>query len=374
MEKRDRKLSGIQWQFLKNQWRIVMLSSIIFSLGILGLATIIQYSPRLTKLLPNENMLFTNAFFMYLLLATLYVFLINVVVSFLYSYPFAKYVKNQTEKLIDAANSFTRGKLASRVHIQGENEFSELSLRFNAMAEHYEKQVYTLQKLLSENSILIEQAEQAASLDERRKLARDLHDAISQQLFAISMTMAALPKLIIKNQQQAMVVLGDVEKMVNNAQQELRALIMHLRPVTLDGKSFEEGMKALFEELKVKNKHLTLQLNFSQIGALPSKIEDQLFRIIQEAISNMLRHSKASIFRMEIYEKGERLFIILEDNGVGFVVENVENKGSYGLLTMKERMIELGGNLTILSYPNKGTKLELRVPLRLNLEKKEENS
>jgi len=179
------------------------------------------------------------------------------------------------------------------------------------------------------------------------------------------MTMAALPKLISKNQQQAITVLNDVEKMVNNAQQELRALIMHLRPVTLDGKSFEEGISALFEELKVKNKHLTLHLDFKQQTQLPSKIEDQLFRTIQEAISNMLRHSKATIFDMKLYEKDGRLCIALEDNGIGFIVEEMEKKGSYGLATMKERMIELGGNLTILSYPKKGTKLELRVPIRL---------
>lgn len=362
-----RKLSGVQWQLLKNQWQIVWVSSLVFSLGILIVATTIQYSPYLFKQYSTmtEVPLFSNTFFLYFFLATFYVFLINLSVSFFYSYPFAKHVKNQAEKLIDAATLFTRGKLTSRVEIQGENEFSQLSERFNAMAQHYEKQVFSLQKLLSENSLLIEQAEQAASLDERRKLARDLHDAISQQLFAISMTMAALPKLISKNQQQAITVLNDVEKMVNNAQQELRALIMHLRPVTLDGKSFEEGIQALFEELRVKNKHLTLHLDFKQQTQLPSKIEDQLFRTIQEAISNMLRHSKATIFVMKLYEKDGRLCIALEDNGIGFIVEEMEKKGSYGLATMKERMIELGGNLTILSYPKKGTKLELRVPLRL---------
>ncbi|MFN7251803.1 MAG: histidine kinase [Anaerobacillus sp.] len=365
-KKLGRKLSGIQWQFLKIQGRISLISTVVFFLGILIVATYIQYSSALNVRysMVTEVALFSNSFFLYLFILTLYVFLISFVVSIVTIYPFAKYVKNQIEKLIDAAASFTRGKLSTRVHIKGENEFLHLSERFNAMAEHYEKQVFSLQKLLRENSLLVEQAEQAASLDERRKLARELHDAISQQLFAISMTMAALPKLITKNQQQAKDVLNDVEKMVNNAQQELRALIMHLRPVTLDGKSFQEGIEALFAEIKVKNKHLTLRLSFNQKTKLPSKIEDQLFRTIQEAISNMLRHSKATMFQMRSYEKEERLFIVLEDNGVGFVVEEMEKKGSYGLATMKERIIELGGNITILSYPSQGTKLEIRVPLR----------
>ncbi|OIJ10142.1 hypothetical protein BKP35_13590 [Anaerobacillus arseniciselenatis] len=366
IRKRPQQLSGVQWQILKVQWKIVVVITVVFCLGILISASAIQSSSHLYEIYTGATsiILFSNSFFKVVFIATVYVFLISFAVAFLYSFPLARYIKNQIEKLVDAANLFTRGKLTTRIKTEGTNEFSELSDSFNAMADNYEKQVLSLQKLLNENSKLIEQAEQAASLEERRKLARDLHDAVSQQLFAISMTMAALPKLVEKNSDQAKKVFHDIEKMVNNAQQELRALIMHLRPVTLDGKSFQEGIRSLLEELKIKNNHLTIELIDEQKTQLPSRIEDQLFRIIQEAISNMLRHASATSFEMKMFEKDQRLFIVLEDNGVGFNLEEMEKKGSYGLMTMKERMIELGGNLTVLSYPNKGTKVELRVPIQ----------
>ncbi|RXI98256.1 sensor histidine kinase [Anaerobacillus alkaliphilus] len=360
------RLTGIQWHIFKIQWRIVLTISGVFCFGLLITATFIQNIPSLYERYNQISSLtlFSNSFFYGVFFATSYVFLVCLLCSLIYSIPLARNIKKQLEKLIDAATIFTRGKLTTRVEQDVDHEFSLLAEQFNAMANHYEKQVVSLQKLLSENSRLIEQAEQAASLEERRKLARDLHDAVSQQLFAISMTMAAMPRLLEKNPEQAKVVFTDIEKMVNNAQQELRALIMHLRPVTLDGKSFYEGLQSLFTELAIKNKHLKIELENNSETTLPSRMEDQLFRVIQEAISNMLRHSKATSFIMKSFEKDGRLFIILEDNGIGFYVDEMEKKGSYGLTSMKERLIELGGNLTVLSYPNKGTKLELRIPIQ----------
>ncbi len=360
------KLTGIQWHILKMQWKVVLTVTILFCIGLLATATVVQYSPKLNESynMKTSVLLFSNEFFYILLVATVFVFIVSLVSSFFYNYRLARNIKNQLEKMIDAATEFTRGKLTTRVERDVEYEFSLLAEQFNAMANHYEKQVVSLQKLLSENSRLIEQAEQAASLEERRKLARDLHDAVSQQLFAVSMTMAALPRLIEKSPEQAKAVFSNIEMMVNNAQQELRALIMHLRPVTLDGKSFCEGIQSLFDELVIKNQHLNIELDYNLQTPLPSRMEDQLFRVIQEAISNMLRHSKATSFMMKSYEKDGRLFILLEDNGVGFYVDEMEKKGSYGLTSMKERLIELGGNLTVLSYPNKGTKLELRIPIQ----------
>lgn len=370
MDKKQNKpnrgqLSSIQWKLLVVQWKIVVVITTTFFVSILIGATLIQSSPILSEHYNKMSnvALFSNTFFSISFIAALFIFFISSVVSFLYSYPFSKYIRNRIEKLVDAATMFTRGKLTTMVKYEGDDEFAQLSEKFNAMAEHYEKQVVSLQKLLNENSLLIEQAEQAASLEERRKLARDLHDAVSQQLFAISMTMAALPKLIEKDQTKAKLILNNVEKMVNNAQQELRALIMHLRPVTLDGKTFKEGIQSLLEELKVKNSHLNFKWENQLKSQLPSRIEDQLFRIIQEVISNMLRHSQANTFEIKTFEKDERMFIILEDDGIGFHVDEMDKSGSYGLMTMKERMIEIGGHFKLISYPNKGTKVELIIRL-----------
>lgn len=295
---KEKKLTGIQWKLLNTQWNILLIVISVFVLGIMLLATVIQMIPELNDSFENLTniTIFSGKFFVIIFSLTTYVFIVLLVVSILYTLPFARYVKKQLEQLIDTATSFTRGKLSERAPIYEISELALLSSRFNAMATHYEKQVNSLQKLLNENSSLLQQAQQAASLDERRKLARDLHDAVSQQLFAISMTMAALPKLIERNQEQAKSGFYQVEKMVNSAQQELRALIMHLRPVDLEGRSFRQGLQVLLDELKTKNKHLTIECQLKHTATIQPGIEDQLFRVLQEAISNMLRHSKAKRF------------------------------------------------------------------------------
>lgn len=365
MKQNRQKLSGIQWRVLKVQWNIVSVITVTYFVGVMLATSIIQSVPSFNHWFEQTTnlVIYSNSFFIIVITNMIFVFITTFIVSFIYSLPLARYLKNRVQLLIDSATSFSRGKLTERINFQDKNEFSILSERFNAMASHYEKQVGSLQKLLNENSLLLNQAQQAASLEERRKLARDLHDAVSQQLFAISMTMAALPKLMENNQEQAKLGFSHVEKMVLNAQQELRALIMHLRPVELEGKSFREGLQSLINELKVKNNHLTIQCELNHKAQLQPGVEDQLFRVIQEAISNMLRHSKATSFFIKSYEKDERIFLVLEDNGIGFHVNQSDHNG-YGLETMQERMIELGGVLKILSYPNKGTKLEMVVPLK----------
>lgn len=364
--RKEKKLTGIQWKLLNAQWNIIFIVTVAFLLGMMLVATAIQMIPEVNDSFEKLSniAIFSRAFFVVIVSLTAYVFVVLFVVSILYTLPFARQVKKQLEQLIDTATGFTRGKLTERAPIYEINEFSLLATRFNAMASHYEKQVNSLQKLLNENSNLLQHAQQAASLEERRKLARDLHDAVSQQLFAISMTMAALPKLIERNQEQAKDGFYQVEKMVNNAQQELRALIMHLRPVELEGRSFRQGLQTLLEELKVKNKQLTIECQLKHTTDIQQGIEDQLFRVLQEAISNMLRHSKAKRFSVKSFEKEDRLFIHIEDDGIGFTVKHHDHTG-YGLETMKERMIELGGGLTVISYPDKGTKIELIVPIKI---------
>ncbi|WP_234410383.1 HAMP domain-containing sensor histidine kinase [Caldalkalibacillus mannanilyticus] len=258
----------------------------------------------------------------------------------------------------------TRGNLEYRLKVEGKDELSQVGKQFNAMADRIEDQVTSLQALVNENHVLVQQAEYAASLEERRKLARDLHDAVSQQLFAVSMTMAALPRLIDQQPDRAKQHLQQVEEMIIQAQQELRGLIMHLRPVTLEGHSLAVGLEQLLEELRVKNPDLQIQWEIDPIDTLEDGIEDQLFRVAQEAISNVLRHSKALEFKLILRAKPERVYFKLEDNGIGFSLQE-SRKASYGLQTMRERIEKIGGSLDILTYPGKGTKIDIRVPIQL---------
>ncbi len=282
--------------------------------------------------------------------------------TFYLGFPIGRELKKSLMRIADATEAISRGKLDYRIQNHGSDEIMKLGSQFNHMAERFEKQVNSLQRLVDENTRLLQQTEQVAALEERRKLARDLHDAVSQQLFAISMSMAALPRILEQNPEKAKEKLVQIENLVSQAQQELRALIMHLRPVHLEGYSLREGLEQLFHELSHKHPEIEWKWELEDNISLGEGIEDQLFRVVQEVISNMLRHSKASLFQFKLYKKEERIFLKLEDNGIGFDLRN-QKKSSYGLNTMKERIEDLGGRIDLLSYPNKGTRIHIIVPI-----------
>ena len=128
---------------------------------------------------------------------------------------------------------------------------------------------------------------------ERHRLARELHDSVSQQLFAAMMMMSALNEQAIRDDAPEMQKkqLAMVTDIINASQSEMRALLLHLRPVTLEGKSLKQGIEQLLKELETKIK-ISLKWDIEEF-TMPSSIEDQLFRVIQELLSNTLRHAKA---------------------------------------------------------------------------------
>lgn len=285
--------------------------------------------------------------------------------AWVYTYSYGASLKRSITHIIHQLKQFQRGSLRQSIHVKREDEIKKLSEEINAVTSDVEQQIRSMRRLLNENANLISEAEKAASLEERRKLARDLHDAVSQQLFAISMSLGAMPRLLEQKPDKAKLVFKQTEKMVHHAQQELRALIMHLRPVTLEGKGFNQAIETLFEELKRKHPHLQIECTIKDLPDLDPGVEEQLFRVIQEGISNALRHGNPNKVSFHASRKGERVLLVLEDDGTGFDMEKLDQKQnvSYGLNSMKERIVELGGHFSILSYPNKGTKLEFRVPM-----------
>jgi len=200
----------------------------------------------------------------------------------------------------------------------------------------------------------------SAVIEERQRLARELHDAVSQQLFAISMTATAVSRTIERDWERAKRQVQLIEEMAAVAQSEMRALLLHLRPVHLEGKSLGQALYALIEELKQKVP-MTIELEVDETIMLLTEAEDHLFRIAQEALSNTLRHSKADRMEIKLQRCGNQVHMIVSDNGIGFDLEE-KKKTSYGLLTMAERVQELGGGLELSSKPKEGTSIHLWVP------------
>ncbi|EXJ22799.1 Sensor histidine kinase LiaS [Alkalibacterium sp. AK22] len=196
-------------------------------------------------------------------------------------------------------------------------------------------------------------------IKERHRLARELHDSVSQQLFAASMMLSAVNQQMesypgaVKNQLEL------VEQTVNASQTEMRALLLHLRPIQLDGKSLKEGIEQLLKELESKTA-IAIHYAIEQVD-MHQAMEDHFFRIIQELLSNVLRHAQATELELYLNQDEQVIKLSVMDNGIGF--DAAEKKaGSYGLTNIRERIEGLGGNVRVVSLKKVGTRIEISVP------------
>ncbi|HEO7958150.1 TPA: sensor histidine kinase [Streptococcus agalactiae] len=225
-----------------------------------------------------------------------------------------------------------------------------LSKKMNLMTESLQSK---------ENSRILKSQEIVKQ--ERKRIARDLHDTVSQDLFAASMVLSGIAQNVSQlDVDQVGSQLLAVEEMLQHAQNDLRILLLHLRPVELENKTLSEGFRMILKELTDKS---DIEVVYHEsILTLPKKIEDNIFRIGQEFISNTLKHSQAS--RLEVYlnQTENELQLKMIDNGIGFDMDSVYDL-SYGLKNIEDRVEDLAGNLQLLSQPGKGVAMDIRLPL-----------
>lgn len=196
---------------------------------------------------------------------------------------------------------------------------------------------------------------------ERKRISRELHDSVSQELFAATMILSSVAgstQNLTKEQIETQTQL--VLKVLHSAQNEMRALLLHLRPVELDGKLLSEGLSALTDELQAKiSANINVKLAVIEAS---SNIEDNLFRMAQEILSNTLRHSQAENIEVSLQETGQNIILRIADDGVGFDPKGNDKTASYGLANIKERALLLGGDAKVISAPNAGTTVEVMIP------------
>ena len=196
---------------------------------------------------------------------------------------------------------------------------------------------------------------------ERKRIARDLHDTVSQELFAANMILSGVATQALeleKNQIQQQ--LNGVSDILGTAQNDLRVLLLHLRPTELEGKSLVEGMEMIFRELKEKS-NLAVVFHHNDVS-IPKEMEEHLFRIVQEIVSNTLKHARAQQMDVFLQQEGKQLHLRMVDDGIGFEQEKLERL-SYGLKNIQERVEDMAGTIKIRTSPQKGVAVDIRVPL-----------
>jgi NarL family two-component system sensor histidine kinase LiaS len=196
---------------------------------------------------------------------------------------------------------------------------------------------------------------------ERKRIARDLHDTVSQELFASSMILSGVSQNLERlEMSQLKLQLTAVEEMLHDAQNDLRILLLHLRPTELENKTLSEGFDMILKELTDKSDIKVIYKK--DVGELPKKMEENVFRIAQEFISNTLKHAKASRLEVYLYQTETELQLKMVDNGLGFDTEDVHDL-SYGLKNIEDRVDDLAGTLKLLSQKGQGVSLDIRLPL-----------
>jgi two-component system, NarL family, sensor histidine kinase LiaS len=239
-------------------------------------------------------------------------------------------------------------------------ELKAITKRMEGIQQQLGEKIRQSQKMATEKAVDQEKRIQEIISQERNRLARELHDSVSQQLFAASMIMSAVNEARTEAETRESKQLKLVEEMIHQTQLEMRALLLHLRPAALNGKSLQKGMEELLQELLQK---VPIELKW-KIETIPldKGVEDHLFRILQESVSNILRHAQANKAQILLVKRDDLIILRIEDDGVGFKIDQ-EKTGSYGLRNMHERASEIGGTLKIVSLPGEGTRLEVKVPI-----------
>ncbi|ANE48616.1 histidine kinase [Paenibacillus swuensis] len=270
-------------------------------------------------------------------------------------------LNRRLEVLYESMLYLEKGNLARPVPDLGEDEIGRLGEQLGRISRKWEEQVNSLQRLSTNNAQLAEKARFSAVTEERQRLARELHDAVSQQLFAISMTATAVGRTLTVDFDKAQRQIGLIEEMASVAQSEMRALLLHLRPVHLEGKKLSQGLQELVRELSDR---VPIDITFEMDDhiRLVKGVEDHLFRIVQEALSNTLRHSRATRMEIRLQQRGDTVKLLIIDNGVGFDLES-QKQAAYGLVSMQERVNEIGGAIDLITAPGKGTRIDIRIPV-----------
>ncbi|MBY8880385.1 GAF domain-containing sensor histidine kinase [Actinacidiphila acidipaludis] len=212
------------------------------------------------------------------------------------------------------------------------------------------------------NARLHERSRELTLAGERARIAHELHDAVSQKLFSLRLTAQAAAALVDGHPDRAKEEIRHVAALAAEAADELRAVVVELRPAALD----EDGLVAtLRTQAEVLDRVHSAGVSFHAftVRALPAAQEEALLRVAQEALHNALRHAHAATVSVTLEGQGKGARLRVRDDGRGFDPTAVRRAGRHlGLVSMRDRADGVGGRLSVESEPGKGTVIEMEVP------------
>ncbi len=244
-----------------------------------------------------------------------------------------------------AADAWSEGDFSVQPQDRSKDEISSLGARLRRMAERVQALLQTQHEL--------------ALMEERNRLARELHDTVKQETFATLMQVRAAKNLLDSDPASARQRLDEAEELIKTSQQELGLMISELRPPALEG----QGLAGAVGDYLVtwsQHSRIPADIQVQNEQRLPLDVEQTLFRVAQEALSNVARHSRASAATVRlVFDPGQVTLSVL-DNGVGF--DPSAAGAGFGLQSMRDRMAAIQGRLVVQAAPDRGTIITASAP------------
>jgi NarL family two-component system sensor histidine kinase LiaS len=265
----------------------------------------------------------------------------------LFGFLTARGLTRRIESLSFTADGWSRGDFSMMTADTSADELGQLSRRLNVMAEQLQNLLHSHQEL--------------AAIQERNRLARELHDSVKQQVFAATMQIGAAQAALPADPDSTRTHLTEAELLSRQAQDELTTLIQELRPAALEGDELAENLEQYLADW---SRQSGIQARFQLKGGrpLPEIIEQALFRLAQEALSNAARHSDATVVELALTVEATVVTLSLKDDGQGF--DMTAARDGYGLKSMQERVENLGGRWQIESQPGRGAWIRAQIPIQ----------
>lgn len=277
--------------------------------------------------------------------------------TFLGSSLLRKFV-SRLQSLMTAANQWSQGDFSFTVQDEDDDEFGQLTQRLNEMAHRLE--------------LLFAVQQENIAAEERNRLARDLHDCIKQEFFALGAQLQIANELYLQPQ-RLQTHLQQATSLLQSIQEEMNNLIQHLRPAPLAQKGLVHALQDYAQSWSQLSGIHTLFIHDlpdnENVVSLTPQQEEALFRVMQEALSNIARHSAARYVEVRLSSNLQEAILSIADNGCGFDLAHV--KPGIGTHSMQERFLPLGGTVKINSTPGQGTTIVASLPLQPALITKE---
>jgi len=212
----------------------------------------------------------------------------------------------------------------------------------------------------TENSRLFAEAKEKAILEERQRLARELHDSVSQALYGIALGARTARTLLDRDPAQASEPLDYVLSLADAGLAEMRALIFELRPETLETEGLLPALSKQIDSVRARH-GLEIEAEWCDEPDFPYEIKETVYRIAQESLNNIVKHAKARRVDLRLSCGEDEIVLEVADDGVGFASEETF-PGHLGLRSMRERAMRIGGTLLVESTLNEGTRIRARIP------------